>query len=134
MCDLEMERRSQGTLVLDLCRRCEGVWFDHAELSELWQLSMLAATTRARGRGRSADVASVGGEVLLNTLFWAPDLVFYGASAAGHVASAAAQSLGSMASSGAAAEAATAAADVVGNAAEGVFSMIADIIAGLFDG
>jgi len=133
-CDLEMERRTQGALVLDLCRRCEGVWFDHAELTELWKLSLLAAATRAKGQGRGAHVATAGGEVLLQSLFWAPDLVFYGASAATHVAGAAAQSLGSIASSGAAAEAATAAADVVGSAAEGVFSMIADIIGSLFDG
>ena len=133
MCDVEMERRAQGSLVLDLCRRCEGVWFDHAELSELWRLGMVAAS-RAKQRGRGTQAAEVGGEVLLNTLFWAPDLLVYGASAATHAAGAAAQGIGSLASSGAAADAATAAAEAVGSAAESVFSMIADIIGGLFDG
>jgi hypothetical protein len=129
-----MERRRHGQLVLDLCRRCEGVWFDHAELTQLWQLSVLSAAERAKEPGRVSRAAAVGGDVLLETLFWAPDLVVYGASAATHAAGAAAQSVGSLVSSGAAAEAATSAADVVGHAAEGVFSLIADIIGGLFDG
>jgi Zn-finger nucleic acid-binding protein len=134
-CDVEMERRAHGGLVLDLCRSCQGVWFDNAELSAIWRLNLAAATERASKRpGRGADALATGGDVLLNALFWTPDLVIYGASAATHAVGAAAQTLGSVASSGAAAEAATAAVDVVGEAAEGVFSMIADIIAGLFDG
>ena len=134
-CDLEMERRTQGALVLDLCRRCEGVWFDHAELSSIWRLNLTAATQRAARRpGRGGEAMAVGGDVLVNALIWTPDLVIHGAYAATHAASAMAQSVGAVASSGAAAEAATSAAGVVGDAASGVFSMIADIIAGLFDG
>jgi Zn-finger nucleic acid-binding protein len=134
-CDQEMERRAHAGLVLDLCRNCQGVWFDNAELSELWRLNLAAATERASKRpGRGADALVVGGDVLLHSLFWTPDLVVYGASAATHGVAAAAQAVGSMASSGAAAEVATAAVGVVGDAAEGVFSMIADIIAGLFEG
>lgn len=134
-CDHEMERRTHGSLVLDLCRTCHGVWFDNAELSAIWQLNLAAATERASKRpGRRADALALGGDVLLNALFWTPDLVVYGASAATHAVGHAAHALGSVASSGAAAEAATAAVGVVGDAAEGVFSMIADIITGLFDG
>jgi Zn-finger nucleic acid-binding protein len=134
MCDLEMDRRTQGGIVLDVCRRCEGVWFDHAELTELWRLSALAWSARAKEPGRGGAAAEVAGEALLHTLFWAPDLVVHGAAAATHVAGAAVQSLGSLASSGAAAEAATHAIDAAGGVAEGVFSLIADIIGGLFDG
>lgn len=134
-CDLEMERRTHGTLVLDLCRRCEGVWFDHAELSSIWRLNLTEATERAARRpGRGGEAMAVGGDVLVNALIWTPDLVIHGAYAATHAASAMTQSVGAMASSGAAAEAATSAVGVVGEAASGVFSMIADIIAGLFDG
>ena len=134
-CDQEMERRALDALVLDLCHRCHGVWFDNAELSAIWRLNLAAATARAAARpGVGAEALATGGDVLLNALFWTPDLVVYGASAATHAVAAAAQSVASVAGSGAAADAATAAAGVVGDAAEGVFSMIADIIAGLFDG
>ena len=134
-CDLEMERRTHGALVLDLCRRCEGVWFDHVELSSIWRVNLTAATERAaRHPGRGGEAMAVGGDVLVSAMIWTPDLVLHGAFAATHAASAMTQSVGAVASSGAAAEAATAAVGVVGDAASGVFSMIADIIAGLFDG
>lgn len=135
VCDLEMERRPHGTLVLDLCRRCAGVWFDHAELSAIWRLNLLAATARVSERPeRGAHARAAGGDLLLNALVWTPDLVFYGASAATHAVGAAGHSLGASASSGVAAEALTSAVGVVGDASAGVFSMLADIIAGLFDG
>lgn len=135
ICDLEMERRPHGTLVLDLCRRCEGVWFDHAELSAIWRLNLHTATARvSEPPERGAHALAAGGDVLLNALFWTPDLVLYGASAATHAVAAAGHSLGAAASSGVAAEALTSAVGVVGDASEGVFSMLADIIAGLFDG
>ena len=134
-CDLEMERRTHGGLVLDLCRRCEGVWFDHAELTAIWQLNLTAATKRAGKRAsRGGDALAMGGDVLLNALFWTPDLVLYGAAAATRAVAGVAQSAGTGGVGGAAAEAASSAAGVVGEAAEGVFSMIADIIASLFDG
>jgi Zn-finger nucleic acid-binding protein len=134
VCDVEMDRRREHGLVLDLCRRCEGVWFDHAELTQLWRVSALAVVERAKSSGFASGAATAGGEALAQSLFWAPDLVVQGASAATHVAGAAVQGLGSLVSSGAAAEAATSAFDFVGHAAEGVFSLIAEIIAGLFDG
>ncbi|MCY7378847.1 MAG: zf-TFIIB domain-containing protein [Gemmatimonadaceae bacterium] len=134
-CDLQMERRTHGAMVLDLCRRCEGVWFDHAELSSIWRLNLTAATQRAaRHPGRGGEAMAVGGDVLVNALIWTPDLVIHGAYAATHAASAMAQSVGAFSSSGAAADAASAAAGVVEDAASGVFSMIADIIGGLFEG
>ena len=130
-----MERRTHGALVLDLCRRCEGVWFDHAELSSIWRLNLTAATERAARRpGRAGEAMAVGGDVLVNALIWTPNLVIHGAYAATHAASAMTQSVGAISSSGAAAEAATSAVGVVGDAASGVFSMIADIIGGLFEG
>ena len=54
------------------------------------------------------------GGVMLETMFWAPDLVIYGGAAA-------VQGVG-------------AAAEVAGQAAEGVFSTIVELISGLFDG
>lgn len=115
VCDRPMERRPHAGLVLDLCTKCHGVWFDNAELSAIWRMNVAAATTRARSgrRGRGAEAASVGGDVLLSAMFWTPDLVLYGGMAAGHAAGAAAE--------------------VVGSAAEGVFATIMEIISGLFE-
>jgi Zn-finger nucleic acid-binding protein len=137
-CDLEMERRTHGGLVLDLCRRCEGVWFDHAELSAIWQMNLAAATQRAQRRAGAGETAlAASGDILLNALIWTPDLVFYGAATGTRAAAGAMHSVGSAgveSIGGVAAEAASSAAGVVGDAAEGVFSMIAEIIGGLFDG
>jgi hypothetical protein len=107
-----MERRERDGLVLDLCRRCHGVWFDNAELTAIWRLK-LTETTAARRGGRVSDAAAVGGDMLLNAMFWSPDLVVYGGMAAG-------QAVG-------------AAAEVVGNAAGGVFEAVMEIISGLFE-
>jgi Zn-finger nucleic acid-binding protein len=110
-CDRPMERRAHAGLVLDLCSKCHGVWFDNAELSSIWRINVTAATARARSKrgSRAADA----GDVLLNAMFWTPDLVLYGGMAAGHAAGAAVE--------------------VVGDAAEGVFATVMEIIAGLFD-
>jgi Zn-finger nucleic acid-binding protein len=119
VCASEMERREHAGLVLDFCRRCHGVWFDNAELSAIWRVNLAKNNALSgRRRGRGSDALAATGDVLVNAMFWTPDLVIYGgmaaADAAGHVA-------------GAAAEA-------VGGAAEGVFSSVMEIIAGLFDG
>jgi Zn-finger nucleic acid-binding protein len=115
VCDQAMERREHAGLVLDLCRRCHGVWFDNAELSAIWRMNLAAAIAR-RGRGSSALAA--GGDVLLEAMFWSPDLVLYGGMAATEAVS----------------HLAGPAAEVAGDAAEGVFSFIMEIISGLFDG
>jgi Zn-finger nucleic acid-binding protein len=113
VCDEPMERRPHEGLVLDICARCHGVWFDNAELSAIWRLRLGEATAAARRRGSGSDAMAVGGDVLLSTMFWTPDLVVYGGMAAGHAVGAAAE--------------------VVGGAAEGVFETIMEIIGGLFE-
>ena len=113
VCDQTMERRPSQGLVLDVCTRCHGVWFDNAELSAIWRLKLAEATATARSRGQGSDAMAVGGDVLLSAMFWTPDLVLYGGMAAGHVAGAAV--------------------DVVGSAAEGVFATVMEMIAGLFE-
>ena len=111
VCDRLMERRAHAGLMLDFCQQCHGVWFDNAELSAIWRVNLAAAQGRRGGRGSEALAA--GGDVMLHAMFWAPDLVVYGGMAAGHAAGAAAE--------------------VVGSAAEGVFSTVMEIIAGLFE-
>jgi Zn-finger nucleic acid-binding protein len=112
VCDREMERRPIHGVMLDVCRKCEGVWFDNAELTSIWRMNTLALAEKRRGTG--SEVADVGANVLFETMFWAPDLVVQGGFAA-------AEGLG-------------AAAEVAGSAAEGIFSTIAELIGGLFDG
>ena len=134
-CDTTMERRRIASLKLDVCARCHGVWFDHAELKSLWSLSA-TEITRERSSRLSTSVgqaAAIGGDVLLESLFWAPGLTLHAGAAAaegvGHVVGA----IGSLSIDGAAG-AAMGAAEIVGGAAEGVFDMIMEIIGSLFDG
>jgi Zn-finger nucleic acid-binding protein len=110
-CDQQMRRHEVNGLVLDVCERCHGVWFDNKELSAVWRLSVEATQRRPSAFG---EAAAVGGDVLLNTMFWAPGLVVDGAIGAAHLG-------------GAALEAA-------GGAAEGVFEAILGFISSLFDG
>ena len=114
VCDRDMERRDIQELSLDFCPQCQGVWFDNAELTSIWRMNAAALAAKRRGPGHGSEALAVGGDILLNTLFWAPDVVIYGGAAA-------VQGIG-------------AAAEVAGEAAEGVFSTIFEIIAGLFDG
>lgn len=113
VCDETMERRAHDGLVLDICKRCHGVWFDNAELTAIWRLNLAAATGALRHGGRGSDAMAVGGDVLFSAMFWTPDLVLYSGMAAG--------------------QAAGAAAEVVGGAAQGVFETILEIISGLFE-
>ena len=110
-CDQKMSRIARNGLVLDICERCHGVWFDHRELAAVWKLSIDAAAGRRASRG--GEALAVGGDVLLNTMFWAPGLVIDGAVGAAHLG-------------GAALEAA-------GGAAEGVFETILGFISSLFE-
>ncbi|MEP7346599.1 MAG: zf-TFIIB domain-containing protein [Gemmatimonadaceae bacterium] len=130
ICDKVMVRRKLADLTLDVCAQCRGVWFDHAELKSLWSLTLMDLESRRPGRG--AQAAAMGGDVLLESLFWAPGLVMNAGEAAvygvGHVAGA----LGSISVDGAA-DAAMGAAEMVGGAAEGLFETIMGIISSLFD-
>jgi Zn-finger nucleic acid-binding protein len=119
VCATPMERREHAGLILDFCTRCHGVWFDNAELSAIWRVNLAKANALSgRRRGRGSDALAATGDVLVDAMFWTPDLVIYGGMAAGQAAG----------------ELAGAAAEVVGGAAEGVFSAVMEIIAGLFDG
>ena len=110
-CDDPMKRREVNGLVIDICDRCHGVWFDHKELNAVWKLSMAAA--QARRGSRTEEAMAIGGDVLLGSMFWAPGLVIEGAVGAAHLG-------------GAAIEAA-------GGAAEGVFEAILGFISSLFE-
>ena len=110
-CNRPMKRRTHGTHVLDVCERCYGVWFDHAELTAVWQMNIAAIA--AKQPNRAAGALAVGGDVLADALFWSPGLVVYGAAGA--------------------VQAGGAAIEVAGAAAEGVFSTILEFIGSLFE-
>ncbi|WP_419950155.1 zf-TFIIB domain-containing protein [Candidatus Palauibacter sp.] len=119
VCDTRMLQVRQSELTLDVCKRCKGVWFDHHELEAIWQLERGRAIAKRGRDGSLARGAETGADVLLETLFWAPELVFVGAHVAGHAAAAAA-------------EAAPAVLEAAGDAAASVFEAIVEIVAGIF--
>jgi Zn-finger nucleic acid-binding protein len=131
MCERTMERRQHAGLTLDVCAACKGVWFDHAELRSVWTLAIAELSRKRPGRG--AEALAVGGDVLLESLFWAPGLTLHAGAALAHGVGSAASALGSVSVDGAA-SAAMGAAEAVGGAAEGLFEMIMDIIGSIFDG
>ena len=109
---LRMAARHEGRLTV-----VEGVWFDHHELEAIWEMERDRFLARGPG-GKVARPTEVGSEVLFQTVFWAPDLVFVGAHAAGHTVAAAAE--------------ASTALGAVGDAAGSVFETILEIVAGIF--
>ena len=117
VCEAKMARIQHGTLTVDACAKCKGVWFDHAELKSVWSLSL--ENYRKNNPSRAAEFAAGTGDVLLESFFWYPGLAIDIGHGIGHAASA-------VASSGAI--------EVVGNAAEGVFDFVAGIIGSIFDG
>lgn len=119
MCTRRMKQVEHEGMVLDVCSHDRGVWFDHHELNAIWTLERDRLVEKYQSQGKVARVAKDGSDVLLETLIWAPDLAFYGAIAAGEVASAAV-------------EAAPAVLETVGEAAGSVFSAIVEIIGGIF--
>jgi len=131
VCAKTMERRRHSGLTLDVCSRCKGVWFDHGELKHVWSIAVVDVSKRRRF-GRTADAAAVGGDILLESLFWAPGLVIDSGVAAAHGIGHVAGAIGDLSVDGAA-NAALGAAEVVGGAAEGIFEMIMDIIGSIFD-
>lgn len=139
LCERPMPTEAQEGLRLDLCRTCKGVWFAHHEVETIWSAAFDEALRRRKlslPRSGSLDAARQGaGDVLFDTLFYAPDLVYYGAHAAGHAVSASAQAaLRLPAAIGAAPEPASAVFQAAGEAAGGVFEVILSVTGGIFDG
>jgi hypothetical protein len=114
-------------VTIDVCTDCHGVWFDHHEIAAIWRMERDAAVRRRQAQGADAGTTTdVAAYALVDSLFYAPDLVFLGAHAAGRAVAASAEVAGG------APEALGAAAEVAAEAAEGVFSTILEIIGGIF--
>jgi Zn-finger nucleic acid-binding protein len=130
VCQRPMEPQAHEGLRLDACRTCKGVWFDHVELAAIWSLTLAASQ---RGRPRRTGLATApstaaedGAVVLMHALAYSPDIVLYGARAAGYAVSVSADTLTN------APEAAAGLIGGAGEAAASVFEAILDIISGLF--
>ncbi|MGH7461410.1 MAG: zf-TFIIB domain-containing protein [Longimicrobiales bacterium] len=130
ICQKPMSDAKLNGLRLDVCDGCKGVWFDHDEISAIWQLQL----DRLQRRGAKADLSS-GAGVLLEALSYDPFLAYYGMSAAGHAVAGAAQALshapGALAQ---APEVVAGAAQAAADVASSAFEFIVEIIAGIFDG
>ena len=132
VCDHQMHAQVQDGLRLDVCRSCKGVWFDHVELAALWSLSLERAARRRGATGLTStaggatDVAADSAITLTYALAYSPEILFYGARAAGYAVSASAEALAS------APEAAAGLAAGAGEAAASVFEAVLNIISELF--
>jgi Zn-finger nucleic acid-binding protein len=124
ICERPLRTSEQNGLRLDYCPHDRGVWFDHHELTDIWKIEV-DAVVRRRG---SRALEAAGDVALLDVLAFDPFLLYYGASAAVHVAGAAAEAV---VSSGGL-EAASEIASVAGDAASSLFETIVEIIGGLF--
>jgi Zn-finger nucleic acid-binding protein len=122
-CARPMKAQTFEGLRLDVCAKCKGVWFDHEELAAIWSLTLEASLVRRR---RGAALDSDDSFVLMSALAYSPDVLFYGAHAAGYAIQGAGEALGN------APEAVVAVAEGAGEAASGVFEAIVSIIEGLF--
>lgn len=124
VCERAMPTSRQDGLTLDYCTHCRGVWFDHDELTGIWQLEV-----KALARRRRTDALDTAADVmLLDVLLYDPFLMFYGVHAAGEVAGAAGEVL---AGSGAV-EAVGEVAGAAGEVAASLFETIVEIIGGIF--
>lgn len=134
-CGTDMRRETHRGVTVDVCRGCTGVWLDHHELSVIWT----GAVARAgRRRGRAVEAVGDAGGLMLESLWYAPDVAFLAAHGAVHLGGAAmeaaAHAPGLAADAVAnAPELASGAAEVVADAAGGVFSVIAEVIGGIFE-
>jgi Zn-finger nucleic acid-binding protein len=127
-CDRELERIERGELVLDACRRCQGVWFDNHELAQIWNMEVRRNLPTIQRPDGSIGVADY---FMLDALLWAPDLMFLGVHSAAHGAAAVAGAVSNVSVDGIAG-AAGGAFDAMGDVAGSVFEVIAEIIASVF--
>lgn len=129
VCERPMDARTEQGLRLDVCRGCKGVWFDHVELAAIWTLAVERAasaaglTTRSGVAGASADT---GAAVLADALAYSPELVIYGARAAGYAVAASGEALANVP------EAATGLFGSVAEASASVFEAVLGIISDMF--
>ncbi len=123
-CSQPMATAVEQGVKLDVCRKCRGVWFDHAEIASVWRLELRSALDRRSSRLGATGVDATW--VLLDALAYSPGIVIEGARLGAYAAARSAEALA------AAPEAAVAAVEVAGEASAGVFEVVVEIIGGIF--
>jgi hypothetical protein len=74
-CGKPMHRKSENSVTVDVCPRCEGVWLDHHELSAaLWTAAAAGAAMQARGGLDIASAVGDGSSFLSDALWYSQDL------------------------------------------------------------
>jgi Zn-finger nucleic acid-binding protein len=114
-CQRAMTREEAGGVLLDRCRKCNGVWFDHSELALIWRMQMPA---------QAQPTAAANDNVALDSILWDPELFVNGLSGAGRVVADSLQALnevGSLLEAG----------QFVAEASAHVFGIIVGILEGL---
>lgn len=112
-CGKGMTRVAREGLVIDVCRRCRGAWFDNVELAEVWNRQVTALERRpgARAAPMSDDA------LVLHALVWTdPTLMYLGA----HAVASAAPLAGAVIEN-------------TGELAGSVFDALGSVIAGVFE-
>lgn len=130
-CQRQLERVERNGLVLDVCRKCRGVWFDNHELAEIWNLEVRRNLPTIQRDDGSVAVADY---FLLDAFLWAPDLVFLSAYGVAEGAAAVGGVAADVAAGGldGVADVAGGAVEGIGDVAGSVFEVIAEIIGGIF--
>jgi Zn-finger nucleic acid-binding protein len=129
VCDRTMDSQTEQGLRLDMCRSCKGVWFDHVELAAIWTLALERTAHLRTQSGRSGAALSgteTGAIVLADALAYSPELVVYGARAAGYAVVVSGEALAN------APEAAASLMGGVAEAAASVFEAVLGIIGDMF--
>jgi Zn-finger nucleic acid-binding protein len=126
VCQRPMETATHQGVQLDACKSCKGVWFDHSELASLWQLELTTSLQKRQNRSNVSSISGDGSLVVLDALVYTPWLVFEGAHLTGHVVAASAEALAQ------APQAVGVVVEAAGEAAEGVFETILEILGSLF--
>ncbi len=131
VCNHPLQPTTNHGLKLDLCQTCKGVWFDHIELAEIWNLE-LATLAKKRQHLVSSPPLAAGNDTLffLDVLSYSPDLAVYGAEAlvqSGQtIVASSAEALAQIP------EAASSSIEVAGDLAGNVFETIANILGEFF--
>ncbi len=154
VCQKTMKTREYADLKLDICKDCDGVWFDNIELAQIWNLQqpnlpggkakglseVFRNTADYRDHNPMDDLMTYW--IALEVIEASPEIAWGMANAAGAIVEAGGSFLAHapelLASApellGSAVEASGALIEGLAEASGSIFEMIADIIAGIFDG
>lgn len=117
-CAEPLEEVPLGSIQIDRCNACQGVWFDGGELAVLFdefKARKQAEVERVRREGGSMT-GELAAWAALDTLIWQPYLLYHAGRALGHAGRAAGETLAD--APGALAGAAAAAGDFIGDVPE----------------